>query len=55
MAQFLTDIGSVVTMLVGNFADILSLWVSNPILTVSFGIMITGAVIGLVMRVIHRN
>jgi uncharacterized membrane protein len=50
MSAFLTDIGSVVTMLLGKFTDVLGLFTSQPVLTVIFGIFVTGAVIGLVTR-----
>jgi hypothetical protein len=48
-------LGDVFTFLLGQFGSIFALWLDNPVLVVSFGIMVTGAVIGLVMRVIHRN
>lgn len=54
MTQFLTDIGSVVTEMIANFGDILTLFTTQPVLMVIFGIFVTGAVIGLITR-LYRN
>jgi len=50
ISQFLTDIGSVATMLLGKFGDILGMFTTQPVLTVIFGIFVVGGVIGLVTR-----
>jgi uncharacterized membrane protein len=51
MSAFLTDIGSVITMLLGNFSSILNLFTTQPVLTIIFAIFVLGAVIGLVTRI----
>lgn len=51
LSAFLTDIGSVITMLIGEFTDILRLFLTEPVLAVIFGVFVTGAVIGLVTRI----
>lgn len=53
MTEFLALIQAVITALVGNFGTILTLYTTQPILTVTFAIFVFGAVIGLVGRVIH--
>lgn len=55
MTALLTDIGLVFTELVSYFTDVLTLYTTNNLLVLLLGIMVTGAVIGLVMRLIHRN
>lgn len=50
LTSFLTDIGSVITALIGYFSDVLQLFTSEPVLAVIFGIFLTGAVVGLVTR-----
>lgn len=51
----LTDIGSIVTYLLGEFTNILALFVTEPILVLLLGLMVMGAIIGLTMRVVHRR
>lgn len=54
MAQYLLDLGAVFTALTGHFASVLTLFTTEPVLMLVSGIMITGAVIGLVSRLINR-
>lgn len=50
LSDFISDVGSVITALVGYFSDILGLFTTEPVLAVIFGVFLTGAVIGLVTR-----
>jgi hypothetical protein len=51
LETLITNIGSVWTFLFGFFDDIFSMFLNNPVLTIVFGIFVTGAIIGLVSRV----
>ena len=55
MTQFLTDMGALVTSVVGWFGDVLGLFVSEPALTVVFGIFVLSAIIGLVTKLSHAR
>ena len=55
MTTFLGIIGEVVTAMVGMFGEILTLFTTSVILQLGIGIMICSAVIGLAMRLLHRN
>lgn len=50
LESLITAVGSVFTFLIGQFSGIFEVIVEQPVLLVIFGIFITGAVIGLVMR-----
>lgn len=50
LSDFITDVGGVITALIGYFGDILELFTTTPVLAVIFGVFLTGAVIGLVTR-----
>lgn len=53
LSTFLADLGSVTTHLIGYFGDILNEFTQEPVLAIMLGIMVTGAVIGLVKRVVN--
>lgn len=55
MAVFLGLIGEVVAALIAKFAGILTMFTTNTLLVLLLGIMVTGACIGLVMRLVHRR
>lgn len=55
MTELLTKMGAVFTAITGYFTDILELFVTEPLLLLMLGFLFVGAVIGLVMRVIHRT
>lgn len=50
-----TTLGSVVTFLVGKFGAILTLFTTNVLLILMLGIMVTGGIIGLSIRVLKRR
>lgn len=55
MTELITSLTSIFTFLTGSFATVLAMFTSEPILMFLFGIMVTGAIIGLSMRVISRR
>lgn len=54
LTTYIGELGEVFTFLAGKFGDILTLYTTSPVLMLVSGIMITGAVIGLVSRLINR-
>ena len=55
MTSLITTLTSIFTFLTSSFATILGMFTTEPILMFLFGIMVTGAIIGLSMRVISRR
>lgn len=55
LTALLGNMGDVFTAITGYFTNILGLFVSEPLLLLMLGFLFVGAVIGLVMRVIHRT
>ena len=55
LVQLLEDEGEVFTDFTGRFTDILELFTTEPLLILLLGIMVVGAIIGLVMRVVNRR
>ena len=55
MATFLTDIGSVITAVIGYFGDVLELFTTQPVLTIVFEIFVISCVIGLVTKLSHAR
>lgn len=55
MSEFLADLGSVFTVIVGEIGDVFALFISEPILIFLAGLMFTGAIISFAMRVLHRR
>lgn len=54
LTQYLTSLGEVFEFFLSKFSDILGLFISSPYLMIVSGIMITGAVVGLVGRLSNR-
>ena len=55
LTTLLGNMGDVFEAITGYFTDILELFVTEPLLLLMLGFLFVGAVIGLVMRVIHRT
>lgn len=55
VTTLVTNIGLLVTDIVGYFGDILTMFTTEPILIMFFGIFFVGGVIGLTIRLLHRN
>ena len=53
--QLIEDLGAIFTGITGFFSDVLGMFVSEPLLILMLGIMVTGAIIGLTMRLLHRG
>lgn len=54
MANFITDISSVVTAGIGWIGDVGTAVLANPVLTVSIGLGILGSAIGLFVLMLRR-
>lgn len=54
LATLLTDMGSIFTATIGYFGDVLDLFVSNPLLLLTFGITFTSVVISMARGFIGR-
>ena len=48
----LSNVGEVVTAMVGYFGDILEMFVTEPVLLIGVAVFFVSAVIGLVMRLV---
>ena len=55
MTALLTDVGAIFTYIVGEIADVLTLFTSNVVLVLLLGLMVTGAVFSFAMRLIYRR
>lgn len=52
LSTFLTDIGSVITFLFGQFVNVFQMVMNNPPLLITFAVFIAGAILGLARRAI---
>ena len=55
LPELISSMGDVFGFFIARFANVLTLFTSEPLLLLLLGIMIVGAVIGLTMRVVHRS
>lgn len=55
MQSLLTDLGTVVTQVLGWVPEVVDTIVSNPFLLVTTGLLILGGTIGIVGRLLSRN
>lgn len=54
LTTYIGELSKIFTFLADKFGDILTLYTTSPVLMLVSGIMITGAVVGLVSRLINR-
>jgi ABC-type microcin C transport system permease subunit YejE len=54
LAQLLTDMGAVFTAVIGYFGDVIDMFVSQPILLLTFGITFASIVIGMARGFLGR-
>lgn len=55
METLLTDLGSVVTKVLGWVPDVVNTIVENPFLLLTTGVLILGATVGILGRLISRG
>lgn len=55
MTALLTDLGSVVTAVLGYAGDVADLIVATPLLLMTTGILLLGGAIGIFGRLLSRN
>ena len=55
VTSVLASIGEIFAELLSHFSTVLELVVTEPVLMIMFGIMVTGAIIGLSFRVMRRG
>lgn len=55
MATLLDDLGQVVTNVIGWVPDVVNTIVENPFLLLTTGVLLLGAVVGIIGRLLSRN
>lgn len=55
MSSLLTDLGTVVTQVLGWVPDVVDTIVTNPFLLLTTGILVLGGTIGIIGRLLARN
>ena len=55
MSTLLTDLGTVVTQVLGWIPDVVDTIVSNPLLLVTTGFLVLGGTVGILGRLLSRN
>jgi len=53
LQSWLTDLGSIFTAMTGYVGSICEMFMTTPVLMVSFGIVFAFSIIGLVKRLLH--
>ena len=55
MSSLLTDLGTVVTQMLSWVGDVVTTIVSNPYLLLTTGVLVLGAAVGILGRLLSRN
>lgn len=55
MQTLLTDLGEVVTQVLGWVPDVVNTIVSNPFLLITTGVLMLGATVGIIGRLVSRG